>query len=142
MNSDDTVVEQFYEIIMDVLGVDREEIIPAARFIHDLGGESIDILELSFRCEKHFGISIRFEKMLPAEKVILDEKGRLTPETIAAIKAEVPFVDTKILETKPTMDHVQELITVAALTEFLRRRLTEAADAESHRAGSTATERG
>jgi acyl carrier protein len=131
MSTSDTLTEQFYEIIMDVLGVDREEVTPAARFFHDLGGESIDILELSFRCEKHFGIKIRFEQMLPADKVVLDEKGRFTPETIAAITAEVPFVDTKVLAGNPTKDHVQELITIGALTEYLRRRLAENADAAS-----------
>ncbi len=42
--------------IADCLGVEIEEVTPEARFFEDLGGESIDLLSLSFQFEKAFNI--------------------------------------------------------------------------------------
>ena len=44
-----TVMQEIRPIVAEVLGLEPEEVTPAARFFDDLGGESIDILELSFR---------------------------------------------------------------------------------------------
>lgn len=129
MNGNDTVTEQFYEIVMDVLGADREEITPAARFAQDLGGESIDMLELSFRCEKQFGIKIQFQKVLPTEKLVMDEQGRFTDETLNAIQSALPSVNLSTLKENPTLDTLWGLITIGALNEYLHRQLSAPTEA-------------
>ena len=40
------------------LGVEEREVTPAARLVADLGAESIDLVDLTFRIEKAFGITI------------------------------------------------------------------------------------
>ena len=54
------------EIIMEQLGVSREEIRPEASFIDDLGADSLDIVELVMAMEEEFDIEIPDED---AEKI-------------------------------------------------------------------------
>ena len=44
------------QIIVDELGVDEAEVTPNARFIDDLGADSLDTVELVMRFEEEFGI--------------------------------------------------------------------------------------
>ncbi|MCB5250276.1 MAG: acyl carrier protein [Candidatus Cloacimonadales bacterium] len=46
------------EIIIDKLGVDEGEIQPKARFIEDLGADSLDSVELIMKFEEEFDIEI------------------------------------------------------------------------------------
>lgn len=55
------------QIIVDQLGVDEEEVTPEARFIDDLGADSLDTVELVMALEEEFGIEIPDED---AEKII------------------------------------------------------------------------
>jgi acyl carrier protein len=54
------------EIIMEQLGVSREQIRPEASFIDDLGADSLDIVELVMAIEEEFDIEIPDED---AEKI-------------------------------------------------------------------------
>ena len=47
------------EILVKTLGVEPAEITPSANFFHDLGGESLDVIDMSFRCDRRFGKSMR-----------------------------------------------------------------------------------
>jgi acyl carrier protein len=46
------------EIIMDQLGVTKEEVRPEASFIDDLGADSLDIVELVMAMEEEFDVEI------------------------------------------------------------------------------------
>ena len=46
------------EIIVEQLGVSKEEIVPEASFIDDLGADSLDIVELVMAIEEEFGLEI------------------------------------------------------------------------------------
>lgn len=46
------------QIIIEQLGVDLSKIAPEARFIEDLGGDSLDIVELIVAVESEFGLEI------------------------------------------------------------------------------------
>ena len=54
------------QIIVDELGVEESEVTPNARFIDDLGADSLDTVELVMRFEEEFGIEIPDED---AEKI-------------------------------------------------------------------------
>jgi acyl carrier protein len=46
------------EIIAKELEVDSKQIVPEAKFIEDLGADSLDIVELVMALEEEFGIDI------------------------------------------------------------------------------------
>ena len=45
-------------IIVEQLGVTREELVPEASFIDDLGADSLDIVELVMAMEEEFDVEI------------------------------------------------------------------------------------
>jgi acyl carrier protein len=62
----DSIEEKVKQIIVEELGVDEAEVVPSARFIDDLGADSLDTVELVMRFEEEFGIEIPDEE---AEKI-------------------------------------------------------------------------
>jgi acyl carrier protein len=59
--------EKVKKIIIDQLGVDGEEVTPQAKFVEDLGADSLDTVELVMALEEEFGIEIPDED---AEKIV------------------------------------------------------------------------
>jgi acyl carrier protein len=53
-----TTEDRVAEIIVEQLGVTREEVVPEASFIDDLGADSLDIVELVMAMEETFDIEI------------------------------------------------------------------------------------
>jgi len=53
---------QVTEIIVDLLGVDEEQIVPAARFREDLEADSLDLVELIMAFEEKFDGEISDEE--------------------------------------------------------------------------------
>jgi len=51
----DEILEELRTIIVETRGVEDDEVIPGATLFDDLGLESIDFLEISFRMEESFG---------------------------------------------------------------------------------------
>ena len=64
--ADTGIQEKIRQIIVDELGVDEAEVTENARFIEDLGADSLDLVELVMRFEEEFGIEIPDED---AEKI-------------------------------------------------------------------------
>jgi acyl carrier protein len=60
------IQDKIKQIIVDELGVDEAEVTENARFIEDLGADSLDLVELVMRFEEEFGIEIPDED---AEKI-------------------------------------------------------------------------
>ena len=54
--------EKVKEIIVDKLGVEHSKIILEAKFIDDLGADSLDTVELIMQFEEEFGIEIPDEE--------------------------------------------------------------------------------
>ena len=58
--------ERVAEIIVEQLGVSRDEVVAEASFIDDLGADSLDIVELVMAMEEEFNVEIPDED---AEKI-------------------------------------------------------------------------
>ena len=55
---DQEIENKVKQIIVDELGVDENEVTPNARFIDDLGADSLDTVELVMAFEEEFGCEI------------------------------------------------------------------------------------
>ncbi|AEP12314.1 acyl carrier protein [Chloracidobacterium thermophilum B] len=65
--AEQSVEEKVKAIIVEELGVDESEVTPEAKFIEDLGADSLDTVELVMRFEEDFGLEIPDED---AEKIL------------------------------------------------------------------------
>jgi acyl carrier protein len=64
-----TVTEKVKEMIVEQLGVSESEVAPEAKFIDDLGADSLDIVELIMALEDVYGIEIPDEDAEKMETV-------------------------------------------------------------------------
>ena len=60
------VADRVKEIIVEQLGVNEDQVVPEAKFIEDLGADSLDTVELVMALEEEFGAEIPDEE---AEKL-------------------------------------------------------------------------
>ena len=54
----DMEFEKLVSIIVDVLGVEAEEITPGATFVDDLGADSLDVAQIIMGIEEEFDVTV------------------------------------------------------------------------------------
>ena len=64
--SDKPIDQRVKDIIVEQLGVKPDQVVPSAKFIEDLGADSLDTVELVMALEEEFGIEVPDEQ---AEKL-------------------------------------------------------------------------
>ncbi|MCS6861061.1 MAG: acyl carrier protein [Abditibacteriales bacterium] len=74
------IFEKVKEIVVEELNVDASEVTPEARFVEDLGADSLDVVELVMRFEETFDIEI------PEE----------VSEQIATVADAVRYIESKV----------------------------------------------
>jgi acyl carrier protein len=65
--SDNSPADRIIKIIVEQLGVNEDQVKPEAKFVEDLGADSLDIVELVMALEEEFGTEIPDED---AEKLL------------------------------------------------------------------------
>jgi acyl carrier protein len=65
--ADSNISDKVRDIIVEQLGVNPEQVTPEAKFIEDLGADSLDTVELVMAFEEEFGIDVPDEE---AEKLL------------------------------------------------------------------------
>ncbi len=66
MAADKSIDQRIKDIIVEQLGVNADQVTPEAKFIEDLGADSLDTVELVMALEEEFSIEIADEE---AEKL-------------------------------------------------------------------------
>lgn len=56
--SEKSIEEKVKDIIVEQLGVNAEQVTPAASFIEDLGADSLDTVELVMAFEEEFNVEV------------------------------------------------------------------------------------
>ena len=53
-----SISERVKEVVVQHLGVDAEKVVEAAKFVEDLGADSLDLVELVMKFEEEFDVEI------------------------------------------------------------------------------------
>lgn len=83
MPSNEEVFDKVKEALVDALGVDDDEVTEDATMVGDLGAESIDFLDIVFKLEQAFDITIPRDELFPDDILTNAEyisDGKVTPE--------------------------------------------------------------
>ena len=77
-----TVSDRLKKIVVDQLGVDEYEVVPSARFVNDLGADSLDLVELIMSIEEGFST--------PAQKVTIPDEDA---EKIVCVQDAIDYLN-------------------------------------------------
>jgi len=121
MADQEEIFAKVQETLVDALGVDDDEVTLKSTLQGDLGAESIDFLDISFRLEKNFGIKIPKGELFPdgltsQEGLVAD--GKVTEAGIAELKKRLPFCDVDSFAKNPRADKIWDLFTVEMLVKY------------------------
>lgn len=126
MPSNEEVFEKVREALVDALAVDDAEVTPGATMVGDLGAESIDFLDIVYRLEKGFNISISRGELFPDDILTNAEyvsDGRVTASGLAQLKNRMPFADLSKFEQNPLVQDFGNLLTVQDLCNYVQTKL-------------------
>lgn len=76
-----TVYDRVKKIVVEQLGVEESEVVPAANFVDDLGADSLDLVELIMSLEESFST--------PAKKVEIPDEDA---EKIVTVQDAVDYI--------------------------------------------------
>ncbi|TET16887.1 MAG: acyl carrier protein [Dehalococcoidia bacterium] len=76
-----TIFERLKKVIVELLGVEEEEVVPTASFVNDLGADSLDLVELIMSVEEEFST--------PSQKIEIPDEDA---EKIVTIQDEVDYI--------------------------------------------------
>ena len=110
------------EALIDALGVDDDEVTEEATMVGDLGAESIDFLDIVFKLEKAFGITIPRDELFPDDILTNAEyisDGKVTPDGLVKLKGRMSFVDLTKFESNPLVQDFGNLLTVKDLCNYV-----------------------
>lgn len=114
------------EALIDALGVDDDEVTEEATLVGDLGAESIDFLDIVFKLEKAFGITIPREELSP-EDILTNSQyvqdGVVTGEGMAELKRRMPWANLSEFERNPRVQDFGNLLTVGDLCSYVASKI-------------------
>ena len=122
----DEIFEKVQACLEDALGVDDDEVTREATLVGDLGAESIDFLDIVFKLEKAFGITIPREELSP-EDILTNSQyvqdGKVTAEGMGELKRRMPWGDVSKFEQNPRVQDFGNLLTVGDLCNYVETKV-------------------
>lgn len=124
--SEQEIFEKIQSLLVDALGVDDDEITPDAKLGPDLGAESIDYLDISFRLEKAFDIKIEQSEMFP-DNVLSDpqyiQDGKVTEAGMAELRTRLPHANLDEFDKTRKIEDFGSVFTVSSLVKFVQNKV-------------------
>jgi len=124
--TEEEVFENVQEVLVEALGVDDDEVTAEAKISADLGAESIDYLDITFRLEKAFDIKIPRGELVPEQLLNNPEyvkDGRLTPEGLVQLKERMTHADLTEFEKDPEVAKIMDLFTVQTIVNYVMNKV-------------------
>ncbi|TWU04729.1 acyl carrier protein [Stieleria varia] len=126
--SEEEIFGKVQESLVDALGVDDDEVTEEATLVGDLGAESIDFLDIVFKLEKAFGITIPREELSP-EDILTNSQyvsgGVVTSEGMTELKRRMPWADFSKFDDSPRVQDFSNLLTVGDLCRYVGTKVTD-----------------
>jgi acyl carrier protein len=127
MMTHDEIFTKVRTTLVEALSVDDEQVTPSARLKGDLGAESIDFLDIVFRLERQFGVTIPREELFPESIFQGDAKfvanGKVTPAGLEALEKQMPYADLAEFKKDPRLEKVEDLFTVELIVRYLESKV-------------------
>ncbi|MCE5326093.1 MAG: acyl carrier protein [Planctomycetaceae bacterium] len=121
------VFEKVKATLVDALGVEEDEVTPEATLTEDLGAESIDFLDIVFRIEKAFNITIPRGELFP-DNVLNNpdfvQDGKLTTSGLQRLKERMPHADFTDFEKDPDINRMSTLFRVQTICNYVLTKVS------------------
>src|SRR6266576_2985952 len=102
MSASENLYGKVARVLAQSLNVDEEDLTPTATLQGDLGAESIDFLDIVFRLEREFAISIPRGELFPESffqgNPDLIQEGKVTDQGIGELRARMPYADLRAFD--------------------------------------------
>lgn len=125
--SQEEIFEKVRAALEDALGVDEDEVNREATLVGDLGAESIDFLDIVFKLEKAFSITIPREELSP-EDILTNSQyvqdGAVTSDGMAELKRRMPWANLTEFEKNPRVQDFGNLLTVGDLCNYVGSKVS------------------
>ncbi|RJG50441.1 acyl carrier protein [Motilimonas pumila] len=115
--------QQIQAILVDVLGVEPEEVNPAANLVDDLAAESIDFVDIIYSLEQAYQLKINPGDIFPAflqQQTYLDAEGNVSDDTLQRLTQEYPHFDQACLTAFSEHKQPQTFFNVSSLIDFIQ----------------------
>ena len=127
----DEIYSKVQGVLVDALGVDEEEVTPTASLRSDLGAESIDFLDITFRLEKAFTTDPSKPFKIPRGDLFPEnmddpqyvQNGKLTDAGLAEVKRRLPHADLAQLSQSREPALIPDLFAVQDIVDYIERRM-------------------
>ena len=118
------IAEKVKKVISEAMGINLEDINLNSRLVADLGAESIDFLDITFRLEREFGVKLKTDEMFPTGIFQGKEggyivNGRVIPEGVAKLKEAIPFGNFQTWEKNPEYATITDIFTVGSIVNYI-----------------------
>jgi acyl carrier protein len=126
----DEIYSKVQGVLVDALGVEEDEVTPSASLRGDLGAESIDFLDITFRLEKAFTTDPTQPFKIPRGDLFPEEldpsfvqDGKLTDAGLTEVRRRLPHADLSQLETTRDIALVPNLFAVQDIVDYIERKV-------------------
>ena len=132
--------EEIFEVVkeglVEILGVDEDDVNMDSSFYDDLGAESLDMIDLFFRIEKKINMRISMNEVRKvlqgdlSEEEFFDENGIVTPAGLEHLQKLLP--DSNLEEIAEELDQLKlfSLFTVQHLVDIIVDKASKGRDDE------------
>lgn len=131
------VFDRLRPLISEVTGARSGEITMGSYLMHDLGAESLDLLDLSFLIEEEFAITLEADEFEARAReqlgdVEYESGGVLTAEGLAALRRALPEVDADLLCEGLRKIEVPSVLNVAVFVHLIEAKLGVGQEERAH----------
>ncbi len=135
--TDKDIFDGLKPLLVEVLGVSPETIRLESVLVSDLGAESIDLLDLTFRIEEKFKVRIEAneierEAMKRNPGGIYEKDGSFTEAALSEIRASLPELDAARLVKGLRKTDLPSLLTVSFFVRLIARKLEAEKEGATH----------